>query len=266
MPSVDIGDIGMDDIGTAIGDFKDFRPNIKINIPRIPLGTGILPVQQPGPVIPKVVAIPTVKNVPTTPVQTLPAQVPTGATEPSNTTTAVQTSEAKRILDKLATQKKNKKGPPISAKVLDIINTPVPKEVVEREVWGVPTVTTAKDTGAETMDLGNIFGTLVGTAAEVYKAKNIPAAQTYFPGGIQPGSYMQQQVLDMPFVDVIPEAGAAAACETKKMNWNPRLGKWVPARRRRRRRLASTSDIKDIAALKAVLGPAQLKTWIATHS
>ncbi len=37
--------------------------------------------------------------------------------------------------------------------------------------------------------------------------------------------------------------------------------------RRRRRRLATVSDIKDLAALKAVLGAGEaFKTWIATHS
>jgi len=37
-------------------------------------------------------------------------------------------------------------------------------------------------------------------------------------------------------------------------------------RRRRRRRLATLSDIRDLAALKSVLGGGQdLKTWIATH-
>lgn len=38
-------------------------------------------------------------------------------------------------------------------------------------------------------------------------------------------------------------------------------------RRRRRKRLATVSDIKDLAALKAVLGNGEaFKTWIATHS
>ena len=37
--------------------------------------------------------------------------------------------------------------------------------------------------------------------------------------------------------------------------------------RRRRRRLATVSDIKDLAALKSVLGNGDaFKTWIATHS
>lgn len=36
--------------------------------------------------------------------------------------------------------------------------------------------------------------------------------------------------------------------------------------RKRRRRLATTSDIKDLAALKAVLGGGKaFETWIATH-
>lgn len=37
--------------------------------------------------------------------------------------------------------------------------------------------------------------------------------------------------------------------------------------RKRRRRLATLSDIRDLAALKEVLGGGQaFKTWIATHS
>jgi len=37
--------------------------------------------------------------------------------------------------------------------------------------------------------------------------------------------------------------------------------------RRRRKRLATVSDIKDLAALKSVLGNGEaFKTWIATHS
>lgn len=39
-----------------------------------------------------------------------------------------------------------------------------------------------------------------------------------------------------------------------------------PKRRRRRRRLATLSDIRDLAALKSVLGNGEaFKTWIATH-
>ena len=39
-----------------------------------------------------------------------------------------------------------------------------------------------------------------------------------------------------------------------------------PRRRRRRKRLATMSDIKDLAALSAVLGKGKaFTTWIATH-
>jgi hypothetical protein len=50
------------------------------------------------------------------------------------------------------------------------------------------------------------------------------------------------------------------------LKWNPRTGKWEKCGRRRRKRLASASDIKDLASLKAVLGNGDaFKTWIATH-
>lgn len=53
------------------------------------------------------------------------------------------------------------------------------------------------------------------------------------------------------------------------MVFDKKTNQWVwkiKSRRRRKRRLASTSDIKDLAALKSVLGNGEnLKTWIATH-
>lgn len=52
--------------------------------------------------------------------------------------------------------------------------------------------------------------------------------------------------------------------------WNPRAncgaGKWQKRSRGRRKRMATASDIKDLSALKSVLGPSAMKTWIATHS
>ena len=51
-----------------------------------------------------------------------------------------------------------------------------------------------------------------------------------------------------------------------KIKIDPRTGQTSICRnRRRRKRLATTSDIKDLAALKSILSPADLKTWIATH-
>jgi hypothetical protein len=51
-----------------------------------------------------------------------------------------------------------------------------------------------------------------------------------------------------------------------KMTYDPRTGiTSVCKPRRRRKRLATKADIKDLAALKSVMTPADLKTWIATH-
>lgn len=42
--------------------------------------------------------------------------------------------------------------------------------------------------------------------------------------------------------------------------------KWIKKRRRRSKRLATSSDIKDLSSLKGVLGDGKnLSTWIATH-
>ncbi len=38
-----------------------------------------------------------------------------------------------------------------------------------------------------------------------------------------------------------------------------------PRHRRRRKRLATASDLKDLAALKSILPPGEFKTWIATR-
>ena len=51
-----------------------------------------------------------------------------------------------------------------------------------------------------------------------------------------------------------------------KVQIDPRTGRVSVCKTRRRgKRLATTSDIKDLAALKSVLSPADLKTRIATH-
>lgn len=77
------------------------------------------------------------------------------------------------------------------------------------------------------------------------------------PGGL-PATY--------PTVTQLP--GTAPVVSSGRMCFKMVNGvwKWVPTRRRRRKRLATPSDIKDLAALKGVLGPKNLATWIATHS
>lgn len=128
---------------------------------------------------------------------------------------------------------------------------------------GVKTTPTPTTTSDKPMDLGDILGTAVGIYKDYQVAKTIPQYADYKYGG----PAVQQPALNVPFVDVIPEQQAG----TKGMVWNPRAncgqGGWVKSRRRRRRRLATVSDIKDLAALKSVLGQGKaFETWIATHS
>ena len=114
------------------------------------------------------------------------------------------------------------------------------------------------------MDLGSILGGAIDLYKDYQVAKNVPTYVDYKYGG--PQQVVQTTpALNVPMVDIIPEN------DTKGMVWNPRAncgqGKWVKSRRRRRRRLATVSDIKDLAALKSVLGQGKaFETWIATHS
>lgn len=102
-----------------------------------------------------------------------------------------------------------------------------------------PAATVTKPTGSTSMDLGSII-TDLGTA--YIKSKYSPQPVSYSQPALLPSFDIEG---DIPFIDIV---------SNKKRC------------RRRRRRLATTSDIKDLAALKAVLGGGDaFKTWIATH-
>lgn len=94
----------------------------------------------------------------------------------------------------------------------------------------------ATTTTGGSMDLGSVI-TGLGTA--YFNAKYNDT-----------GTVSQTGVdFDIPFVDIVADGTA-----TKKKC------------RRRRKRLATLSDIRDLAALKSVLGNGEaFKTWIATH-
>jgi len=135
--------------------------------------------------------------------------------------------------------------------------------------------------GTQTMslDLGNLLGTLGSSYIQArYGGPRQPqvmsptiraqgpragvAAQPVLLGTLPE---MAGDVYDYFFTDEqkqslsqMPNAG--------KVQIDPRTGRVSVCRnRKRRKRLATTSDIKDLAALKSVLSPADLKTWIATH-
>ncbi len=115
--------------------------------------------------------------------------------------------------------------------------------------------------GDSPMDLGDLLGQL-GTSfinAKYGQATTAqPVAFNQAPVGVTPA-------LGIPFVDVVPEAGS---CE-KGMVWNPRAncgqGKWQKRSRRRRRRIATASDIRDLIALKEGVGPAMAKSYLAKN-
>ncbi len=93
-----------------------------------------------------------------------------------------------------------------------------------------------------------------------------PAAQIYSGAGTM------QQMIAAPGggggTTVIPGTGGpvGGACGPT-MIYNSRTGKWTQKRRRRRRQLATASDIKDLNSLIAVFGNGKaLQSWIATHS
>lgn len=131
------------------------------------------------------------------------------------------------------------------------INQPAPVQITQPVLTGGDEVS---------LDLGNLLGQL-GTALIQNINQPAPAVQPVAnPLAVTPA-------LGIPFVDIVPDA-PGGACDA--MVWNPRAncgaGKWQKRSRRRKKVLATNRDIKDLGALKSVLGPSALKTWIATHS
>jgi len=73
----------------------------------------------------------------------------------------------------------------------------------------------------------------------------------------------------IPTIPTIPTPGDVTItgnCPPPSYCVDGKTGKvTIKQKRRRRRRLATSSDIRDLSSLKSVLSPADLKMWIATH-
>jgi len=121
------------------------------------------------------------------------------------------------------------------------------------------------------LDLGNLIGDIFGSYidARYQPSPNkfaIPAGPDYSttPPGVNGGDPLLRPALGFPGFDV-----TSGDSPGKGWLWKPATencaGKWIKRGRRRRKRLATASDIRDIASLKNVGGPAFLKTWVATH-
>lgn len=158
----------------------------------------------------------------------------------------------------------NKGVIPVAARV-PIPTPPVirPPASTAGHAGGLNKTTQPKRLKDTTMDLGDVLGTAIGYYKDYQVAQSIP---DYVSGKYGGTNVLQTTpALGVPFVDVVPENNM------KGMVWNPRAacgnGAWVKSRRKRRKRLATVSDIKDLAALKSVLGGGKaFETWIATHA
>lgn len=120
------------------------------------------------------------------------------------------------------------------------------------------------------MDLGTFLGN-VGTIASAYRDIRYPQQTPTYqmmgnPAGAAAVALSQQNLVTLPGVDCIPEP---PSCDLNSHYWSTRANKgqggWVKYRRRRKR-LATHGDINDLASLKTVLSPSDMKMWIATHS
>jgi len=100
------------------------------------------------------------------------------------------------------------------------------------------------------------LGSLLGTAVQEYGA--------YQQAKLQQPAFNPLSSLADVFGSEAPVMAGAACAVPRGFRYNTK-GELVKIGRRRRRRLATPSDIKDLAALSAVTTPAEKKTWIATH-
>lgn len=113
------------------------------------------------------------------------------------------------------------------------------------------------------MDLGQLATDLLRQAGTAYI--NQQFGQAPVPT-VQPALNLTDSI-GVPFVDVIPEAPAHSCGGSPVYKKVCGQYKWVHSKKRRRKRLATQSDLKDLAALKGILGNGKaFETWIATHA
>lgn len=142
----------------------------------------------------------------------------------------------------------------------------VPRGEPQKKVWGphlkaTPTVQTGGPPVA--LDLGSLINTglLVGGKVLTAKYENQPT-NAFMPYQNSVGFTDSLADYYNQFTSPTGPVAGTGIPKGYKINCN---GQLVKSGRRRRRRLATSSDIKDLAALSAVTTGAEKKTWIATH-
>ena len=168
--------------------------------------------------------------------------------------------------------------------------TPVPQPVPQTfAATGPGKLEPLVQEGTQTMslDLGNLLGTLGSQyisarwgqqpvpqiMAPTIQAQGPQAGLAVTPAlapavGMGLGALAGEayDYLTQPSLPTIPGAPMAAGCPPPSYCVDGKTGKvTIKQKRRRRRRLATSSDIRDLSSLKSVLSPADLKMWIATH-
>lgn len=121
------------------------------------------------------------------------------------------------------------------------------------------------------MDLGTLATDLLRQAGTAYIQREF--GPTMGPPMMQPAflDYDRETGFDVgvPGPGVFTPSAPAAACGGASPVYKKVCGeyKWVQPKRRRRKRLATQGDLKDLAALKGILGNGKaFEVWIATHS
>ena len=168
--------------------------------------------------------------------------------------------------------------------------TPVPQAVPQTfAATGPGKLEPLVQEGTQTMslDLGNLLGNLgsqyisarwgqpstPAILAPTFQAQGPQAGLAVTPAlapavGMGLGALAGEayDYLTQPSLPTIPGAPMAAGCPPPSYCVDGKTGKvTIKQKRRRRRRLATSSDIRDLSSLKSVLSPADMKTWIATH-
>ncbi len=121
-------------------------------------------------------------------------------------------------------------------------------------------------TSERPMDLGALIGNLGGQYIQARYGQSPPPQVNIVDDTFGVGSVVPFPSIGIPGVDVIDEPPSSGKGWVYDPSANCGKGKWRKKSRRRRKRLATASDIKDLASLGTVLKPGEVKTWIATHS
>lgn len=140
-------------------------------------------------------------------------------------------------------------------------------------VWGggppsppTPQETETTQPGGEDMDLGTLAGDLLRQAGTAYIQRELGPPTGYQPAFLD--QLMPDVDIGVPGPGVFTPSAPAATCGGASPVYKKVCGqyKWVQPKRRRRKRLATQGDLKDLAALKGILGNGKsFEVWIATH-